>query len=359
MTAASPAGELSDAAFQALRERASADPRSLAALSRTAALNGRAGEAYSLACGARSLAPGDLKVRELTEPAIARGVPEWHFGIVRDSRRNEAYDQAIRRAVGPATQVLDIGAGTGLLAMMAARAGAATVSTCEMNEGVAAAAAAVLEANGYSDRVRLLAMPSAALDADRDLGGRADLLVSEIVSNDLIGEYVLSTVEDAARRLLVPGARMIPSAGELRIALAFWSRLDEKRMGLTAGFDLSAFNTLQRYRHRIRVGDPSLALRGAEAPIFRFDFETGGPFPPEQAELDLAADGGAVNGIAQWIRLQLYDDIIYENHPGSGQASCWACIFYPFREEIWPAAGASIRVRASHDRFHVQIGVAP
>ena len=54
--------------------------------------------------------------------------PRWHFDMVQDSLRNEAYEAAIAQAIqlkkavsdDPVT-VLDIGAGSGLLSMMAAR----------------------------------------------------------------------------------------------------------------------------------------------------------------------------------------------------------------------------------------------
>ena len=55
-------------------------------------------------------------------------IPRWHFDMVLDQQRNDAFDAAIRRAIELKTahgkkevHVLDMGAGTGLLAMMAAR----------------------------------------------------------------------------------------------------------------------------------------------------------------------------------------------------------------------------------------------
>ena len=119
-----------------------------------------------------------------------KGVPQWHFAIVRDAARNAAYEEALKRVVTPQTRVLEIGTGSGILAMMAARAGARYVITCEMVPAVAEAAQEIVALNGLSERVRVVAKKSHDLDAERDIGGRADVLVSEIVDNKLLGEGV-------------------------------------------------------------------------------------------------------------------------------------------------------------------------
>src|SRR4051812_21152052 len=185
MTAKVASGRFSEAVVDALAARARGDARRLAAVAAKALEHGHAEKAYSLARAARAAAPDDPEVASLTRRPIAAGVPPWHFGIVRDEARNAAYDAALRRAVGPGTRVLDIGAGTGLLAMMAARAGASAVASCEMNRAVADAAAEIVALNGYADRIRIIGKHSADVDADSDMGDRADLLVSEIISNDI------------------------------------------------------------------------------------------------------------------------------------------------------------------------------
>ena len=69
--------------------------------------------------------------------------------MLNDRERNHAYNLAIRRAVtellsekesvsgggddGKKVTVLDVGAGTGILSLMAARAGAGRIWACEMN----------------------------------------------------------------------------------------------------------------------------------------------------------------------------------------------------------------------------------
>ena len=61
----------------------------------------------------------------------------WHFDMMADLGRNDAYDRALKALVKPEHVVLDIGTGSGLLAMMAARAGAKHVYAIEANESIA------------------------------------------------------------------------------------------------------------------------------------------------------------------------------------------------------------------------------
>lgn len=61
--------------------------------------------------------------------------------------------------------VLDIGAGTGLLAMMAVRAGARHVVACEQFKGLAAMAKLVVSDSGMDDRISIICCNSGALTA--------------------------------------------------------------------------------------------------------------------------------------------------------------------------------------------------
>jgi hypothetical protein len=195
---------------------------------------------------------------------------------------------------------------------------------------------------------------STRLDAEADMGGRADILVSEIVSNDLLSEGVLPAHRDAMTRLLEPGAKVIPARGRIRVALAEDCVPGRhRRMAEAAGFDLSAFSRLASPYRDIPVEDPKLALRSAPADLFDFDFAAG-PWTDRRAERTLVSEGGGVDGIVQWIALDMDDAGTYECRPG-GPPSCWAAVFWPLAEAIETSPGQPIRIAARHEADRVRL----
>lgn len=332
--------------IDALLERAEGNPL---AMFRVAGLLRKAGDEPRAAALCDTL----LEIETL-DPQLAAevrkfrnyGVPEWHFSIVRDQRRNAAYDAALRRLIRPGMRVLEIGTGTGILAMMAARAGASVV-TCEMNPAVVAAAREIVARNGYGDRVTVVHSHSDILDLDRHMGGqRADLLVSEIISNNMVDQGVMPAHARAARDLLVPGAPVIPARGRIRVALVEDVRPTAQPLGTIDGFDLSPFNRLAPSVRLTREGR-GLEMRSDAAGLFDFDF-SGVPLESVRASADCVSSGGRVNGVVQWIELDMDGHgSMYDNAPGN--ASCWSPLVYPFERTVETRAGDVLTVHGAHD----------
>jgi SAM-dependent methyltransferase len=294
----------------ALEPRVQGNPTAMLLLARMLQADGQKEKALAICRKALSLAPHDAQLAVKARSFLAASVPEWHFRIVSDQARNAAFDAALRRAVTPGSRVLEIGTGTGLLAMMAARAGAAEVITCEMTPAIAEKAAEIVPLNGFADRIRVIAKNSEKLEADADMGGRADILVSEVVSNDLLAEHVLSAHEPAVRNLLKPGARVIPARGVVRVALAQDSRESLCALTNVDGFDLSAFNTLAQPVRQIGVGHERLLLRSEAADLFVFDFASAQYCAPSQHSVVCRSVEGrrteSRNGLPwSWTRLRV------------------------------------------------------
>src|SRR5438105_1684263 len=191
---------------------------------------------------AAQLDPNLGQADEALKVAYSDIVPPWHFAMLGDDTRNSTYEQAIRRAV-PGKYVLDIGTGAGLLALMAARAGAAKVTSCETIPLIAQRAREIVARNGYQDRITVIAKKSTLLDLPGDMTQRADVLVTETFASGLITEGVLRAVEHAHESLLTETAAVIPRAASVMGYLAGGRALEARVFAdQVAGFDLSPFN---------------------------------------------------------------------------------------------------------------------
>jgi SAM-dependent methyltransferase len=133
-----------------------------------------------------------------------------HILMLNDRDRTSRLIAAISETVHAGDIVLDIGTGTGVLAVAAARAGAGKVYAVEASS-IAGVAKTTFEANGLADRITLIEGWSTQIE----LPERADVLVSEILGDEGLGESVLEVTLDARKRLLKPDARFVP--GKIRI----------------------------------------------------------------------------------------------------------------------------------------------
>jgi hypothetical protein len=129
-----------------------------------------------------------------------------HISLLNDRQRTDSFIKAIHEVVRPGDIVLDLGTGSGILAVTAAKAGARHVYAIESGT-FGNAARAMFAANDVSDRITLLQGWSTQLD----LPERADVLITETIGNDPFGERILELTFDAVRRMLNPHARILPS----------------------------------------------------------------------------------------------------------------------------------------------------
>lgn len=127
------------------------------------------------------------------------------ISMLNDRVRTESFLEAIRAVVREGDVVVDIGTGTGVLAIAAAIAGARHVYAIEASR-IGKFAQAIFEANGVADRITLVEGWSTQIE----LPERADVMISETIGNEPLGEQTLEIILDARKRLLKPKARLIP-----------------------------------------------------------------------------------------------------------------------------------------------------
>ena len=344
-------------ACRAYRRALELDTRNVEALTNLGTLlreTGRTDEATECFKAACAIRPDDPTLQRNLRGALNRQIPAWHWTMLADERRNQAFRQAIERAVNNETVALDIGTGSGLLAMMVARAGARQVIACEISPILAEAARNAVEANELADRVRVVNLKSTAMRVGDDLDTPATLLVSEIVDVGLLGEGILPTLRHALTQLAAPNARVIPRGATVYARLV--ELPDLRRVNPVrhiSGFDLSAFD-------RFRIPGDYLDVRLERTPhrflsdtfeVAHFDFTEPPPYRSEQAPhaVDIAVDAtaaGALHAVAFWFDLHLDETVTLSNAPGAGLIA-WGQAVQFLEEDLDIAPGENLCLRAS------------
>ncbi|MFB7514504.1 50S ribosomal protein L11 methyltransferase [Streptomyces sp. NPDC056144] len=283
-------------------------------------------------------------------------VPRWHFAMLNDIERNEALATAIERQVKPGDHVLDIGAGTGLLAMLAARAGAARVISCEANPVMAEIATQVVASHGLSDVIQVVPRMSSDLVVGRDLERPADVIVSEIVDCGLIGEGIMPTMRHARAHLLAPGGVLMPPSARVYGTLVQSPVIANlNRADRAAGFDIGLINAMSTVGHfPVRLHTWPHTTLSATTELVAFDFVDGSlDDGGTKVNLPVTADGTA-HGIAAWFEMDLGAGVTLRNAPDN-VSSHWMQAFIPFDAPLPVAEGQdlALELRWQDGRFTV------
>ncbi len=141
---------------------------------------------------------------------------EVHRTMICDRVRTGAFQRAIATMVRPGDVVLDVGAGSGILSVFAARAGAARVYAVERT-AVAVLAQELAAANGVAEIVQVIHGDVVDVEPPE----RVDVIVSEWLGGFGIDEGMLVPVIVARDRWLKPGGVMIPCSVTACTALVY------------------------------------------------------------------------------------------------------------------------------------------
>lgn len=274
-----------------------------------------------------------------------------HRWMLQDQIRNEAYRKALAALVKPGDVVLDLGAGTGILSMFAAAAGAKKVYAVERTE-TAQLARRIIEANGYADRIEVLQSDVENIT----LPEKVDVLVSEWMGGFGVDENILAPLVMTRDRHLKPGGTMIPGRVTALLAPAEIPEFDESIgawRGKPHGVDLSiiARLTTQETFHtqqHLEVGD----LVAAPQVMWSHD-----PYTCSLAEADssfrtkqtfITTRAGMISGFVSWFTADMGDGNVLTNAVGAPNTH-WGRTLFPVDRPIEVAAGMPVHVELHCD----------
>jgi len=265
--------------------------------------------------------------------------------MTNDRRRTDAYRDALRARVTPESVVLDVGAGPGMLTLLACQAGARRVYAVEPS-GILQVAREAVGANGYSDRVEFIQ----DLSTNIDLPEKVDIIVSDVHGVLPFFEGSLASLIDARERFLKPGGFLIPSRDSLWVAIASTAAehqriLDpwENSYGLegTAGRQ-RAVNSYKQWHGKPGevVGEPKLAIDIDYSSVNKVNGRGKASWQITEAR--------EAHGIAAWFDCETAPGIGFSNAPGCDDYWIYKQAFFPWPKSclLEPGDQVSIELRA-------------
>jgi protein arginine N-methyltransferase 1 len=264
-----------------------------------------------------------------------------HRQYLEDDRRMSAFANAIASTVRPGDVVVDLGCGTGILGLLACRAGASRVYAIDSG-GMAEVARALASANALADRITIVNGHSQHVS----LPERADLVVCDQIGHFGFEAGLLEFLEDARRRFLKPGGRCLPERIEVSIApveipelwhqTTFWSTRP-------AGFEMGPAQEIAwNSGHPWRVESDQLLMPGCVVATM-----TPGQ---DNSYISLTTDltierAGTVHGIAGWFLANLNETTTLTNAPGDSERIARRNAVLTVRRPLKVSIGQVLRVR--------------
>jgi SAM-dependent methyltransferase len=274
-----------------------------------------------------------------------------HRIMVGDRRRTDAFAEAIREVVKPGDVVADVGTGTGVLALLAAQAGAKTVYAVDQAL-IAETAAHLVKVNGFEKTVQIFCGPASDIRMEQ----APDLIISEWLGNFAFAEGMLDAVLSVRDRFLKPSGQMLPSHVQVMLVpmddpVLFFQEGPGFWRNPVHGLDFSMVEHIEMKQgraHRTRI--PPCALLSVPQPLVSLDLKTAKPNDPWQSgELSFVASrDGVLNGFAGWFVARLSPNVVLDTAPHFPDTH-WQQTYLPFPPNL-VKKGEHIHVSYQMDR---------
>lgn len=158
-------------------------------------------------------------------------LPDIHAVMIQDKVRTSTYAHFIltNPALFRDAVVLDVGCGTGILSLFAAKAGAKRVFAVDASE-IAEKAEKIVRANGLANIITVIQGKIEEISLPEGIN-KVDIIISEWMGYALLYESMLNSVLHARDRFLRPGGVMAPSQCRMMLGLCDGSEIHKDRIG--------------------------------------------------------------------------------------------------------------------------------
>ena len=255
----------------------------------------------------------------------------YHLSMLMDDARTGAYRQAISRVVKAGDVVVDVGCGSGILSLLARRAGAKHVYGIESEPVIEMAKLAAAQ-NGYQEKISFLH----DMSFNVELPEKADVIVTETMGTFGFEEGILGSLTDARDRFLKSGGRLIPHSVELILVPVempqFYEHVVDFWVNGCQGFDFSPIRKLTVNNfHILKLHEGTFLAEPTRVEPIVFA-ET------KLVEIDTkvsvyASRRGRCHGFAGWFNADLMPGLRISNDPRD-KDSHWGVAFFPLEKPV-------------------------
>ncbi len=267
-----------------------------------------------------------------------------HGAMIADEVRMDAYLRALKQVITPTSCVLDIGAGSGVFALMAAKLGARRVYAIEPDDVIGLARRLIAD-NGFTDRITLIQADAREITLEE----RADVIVSDLGGHLPWHGTHLPVINHARTRFLAPGGIMIPAVDRIFAAVVSSDNVERRAVWRQAplGLDLSAAAepAAQEFRaYRVEPGDLLSNVKPVATLDYRAPLETN---LEQQIAFDILGEGSAC-GVALWFNRKLGKSDCIQNGPEAMASQTarriYSQLLFPWPKDVDVVTGDSVRV---------------
>jgi predicted RNA methylase len=247
--------------------------------------------------------------------------------LLSHTSRIRKFREAIHRIVKSGHYVIDLGTGSGILAILAAKEGA-RVTAIDINLDSLRYARAAAELNGVTDKIEFVHSDF----ADYVPAEQADAVICEMLSSIMLVEQQISASNYAVAHLLKQSGHIIPEDVHLFICpvqnKVIWDRFD------IGGLEFPRIPQTAEPRQSIDLADVS--------ELAYFDFRKYSEHTKVEKAIEFRiVQDGTVHGLQGMFESNLCEDIALSMEDG------WKDLFMPLQSPLEVKTGNTFRVEIS------------